>query len=189
MLETRRNFESRYRIGHGIRWCTGLSRSSTEAEYKALGNAAAEVMWVHKILDELGIVHPPAGRLWCNNIGATYLTTNPVFHARTKHIEIDFHFVREQVARKQLDIWFIHSGDQKADGFTKALPERPLVKFRNNHYVKTSNRSRSICNGPLTPVTPTHICNSCCLAPVTYKRARMTPGLASTTLVTNVDFW
>jgi hypothetical protein len=47
------------------------------------------------------------------------------------------------------------------------------------HYVKTSNRSRNICNGPLTPVTSTHIC--CCLAPVTYRRARTTPGLASTT--------
>jgi hypothetical protein len=57
------------------------------------------------------------------------------------------------------------------------------------HYVKTSNRSCNICNGPLTPVTSTHICNGCCLAPVTYKRARTTPGLASTTPVTNVDFW
>jgi hypothetical protein len=57
------------------------------------------------------------------------------------------------------------------------------------HYVKTSNRSRSICNGPLTLVTSTHICNGCCSAPVTYKRAKMTPGLASTTRVTNVEFW
>jgi hypothetical protein len=56
-------------------------------------------------------------------------------------------------------------------------------------YVKTSNKSRNICNGPLTPVTSTHICNGCCLAPVTYKRARTTRGLASTTPVTNVDFW
>jgi hypothetical protein len=55
-----------------------------------------------------------------------------VFHARTKHIEIDFHFVREQVAKKLLDILFIHSGDQVADGFTKPLPERLLVKFKNN---------------------------------------------------------
>jgi hypothetical protein len=46
----------------------------------------------------------------------------------------------------------------------------------SSHYVKTSNRSRNICNGPLTPVTSTHICNSCCLAPVTYKRARTTLG-------------
>jgi hypothetical protein len=109
-----------------------VSRSSTEAEYKALANAAAEVMWVRKLLNELGIPHPTAGRLWCDNIGATYLTANPVFHARTKHIEIDFHFVREQVARKLLDVRFIHSGDQVADGFTKPLPERLLVKFRYN---------------------------------------------------------
>jgi hypothetical protein len=59
----------------------------------------------------------------------------------------------------------------------------------SDHYVKTSNRSHNICNGPLTPVTSTHICNGCCLAPVTYKRARTTTGLASTTPVTNVDFW
>jgi hypothetical protein len=58
-----------------------------------------------------------------------------------------------------------------------------------DHYVKTSNRSHNICNGPLTPVTSTHICNGCCLASVTYKRARTTPGLASTPPVTNVDFW
>jgi hypothetical protein len=57
------------------------------------------------------------------------------------------------------------------------------------HYLKTSNRSRNICNGPLTAVTSTHVCNSCCLAPITYKRARTTPGLAFTTPVTNVDFW
>jgi hypothetical protein len=57
------------------------------------------------------------------------------------------------------------------------------------HYVKTSNGSHNICNRPLTPVTSTHICNSCCFAPVTYKRARTTPGLASTMPVTNVDFW
>jgi hypothetical protein len=64
----------------------------------------------------------------------------------------------------------------------------PLLihKSKTEHYVKTSNRSRSICNVPLTPVTSTHICNGCCLAPVTYKRARTTPGLASTTPVTNV---
>jgi len=109
-----------------------VSRSSTEAEYKALANAAAEVMWVHKLLYELGVSHPPAGRLWCDNIGATYLSANPVFHARTKHIEFDFHFVREQVAKKLLDIRFIHSGDQIADGFTNPLTEQLLIKFMNN---------------------------------------------------------
>lgn len=89
-------------------------------------------MWVQKVLDELGVKHPLAACLWCDNLGAKYLSANPIFHARTKHIELDFHFVREQVSRKLLDIRFISTSDQLADGFTKALPVRQLGEFRRN---------------------------------------------------------
>jgi histone deacetylase 1/2 len=89
-------------------------------------------MWIQKLLDELGILHPCAARLWCGNIGAKYLSANPVFHARTKHIEIDFHFVRERVAQKLLDIRFINSADQLADGFTKPLVAAKVEAFRND---------------------------------------------------------
>ena len=75
-----------------------VSRSSTKAEYKALANATAEMMWVKKLLTELNIHPPPVARLWCDSLGAKYLYANLVFHARTKHIEINFHFVREWVA-------------------------------------------------------------------------------------------
>ena len=109
-----------------------VSRSSTEAEYKSLANATAEIMWVQTLLQELGISCPSAACLWCDNIGATYLSANLVFHARTKHIEVDYHFVRERVARKVLDIRFISSKDQIADGFTKSLPTQQLEKFRCN---------------------------------------------------------
>jgi histone deacetylase 1/2 len=109
-----------------------VSRSSTEAEYKALANATAEVMWVQKLLTELRIPYQKVARLWCDNLGATYLSANPVFHARTKHIEIDYHFVRERVAQKLLDVRFIASGDQLVDGFTKALPVMKLQQFRRN---------------------------------------------------------
>jgi histone deacetylase 1/2 len=109
-----------------------VSRSSTEAEYKALANATAEVMWIQTLLMELGIPAPRAAKLWCDNIGAKYLSANPVFHARTKHIEVDYHFVRERVARKLLDIEFVSTKDQVADGFTKPLLVRQLEMFKSN---------------------------------------------------------
>jgi histone deacetylase 1/2 len=109
-----------------------VSRSSTEAEYKSLANATAEVIWVEALLKELGVQSRYPPRLWCDNLGATYLSANPVFHARAKHIEIDFHFVRERVMKKQLEVRFISTKDQIADGFTKALGIRLFTQFRNN---------------------------------------------------------
>ena len=97
-----------------------------------MASATAKVMWIHTLLYELRIKAPRAVRLWCDNIGATYLSANPVFHARTKHIEVDFHFVRKRVARKLLEIRFIPTGDQLADGFTKPLTERRLDEFKYN---------------------------------------------------------
>ena len=61
-----------------------VSRSSTESEYKALANATAEMMWIQRLLTELGIPHSPVARLWCDNIGAKYLSTNPVFSRKNK---------------------------------------------------------------------------------------------------------
>jgi hypothetical protein len=72
-----------------------ISRSSIEGEYKALANATGEIVWIQSLLRELGVLHPPVASLWCDNLGATYLSANLVFHARTKHVEIDYHFVRE----------------------------------------------------------------------------------------------
>jgi hypothetical protein len=71
-------------------------------------------------------------KLWCDNIGVKYLSANPVFHARMKHIEVDYHFVFEIVLRKLLDIDFVPSRDQVVDGFTKPLQVRQLENFKNN---------------------------------------------------------
>jgi hypothetical protein len=97
-----------------------------------LANATAEVIGVQSLLAELGVSQSRDAVLWCDNLGATYLSANPVFHARTKHIEVDYRFVRERVAWKLLDIRFIPSGDQVADGFTKSLATRQLEVFRRN---------------------------------------------------------
>jgi hypothetical protein len=109
-----------------------VSHSSTEAEYKALANGTAEVVWIQSVLKELGVHQPRPPVLWCDNLGATYFSTNPVFHARTKHIEIDFHFVREKVALGALEVKFISSGDQLADVFTKPVSLQVLTRFRSN---------------------------------------------------------
>jgi hypothetical protein len=71
-------------------------------------------------------------KLWCDNLDAKYLSANPVFHGRTKHIEVDYHFVQERVAQKLLEINFVSSRDQVADGFTKPLQIRQLENFKSN---------------------------------------------------------
>ncbi|XP_073368117.1 uncharacterized protein [Aegilops tauschii subsp. strangulata] len=104
-----------------------VSRSSMESEYKALANGIAEIIWIQSVLGELGVFMPRPPILWCDNLGATYLSANPVFHARTKHIEVDFYFVCEKVATKALDVKFISSKEQVTDIFTKPLAEAPFV--------------------------------------------------------------
>ena len=69
--------------------------------------------------------------LWCDNIGATYLLANPVFHARMKHIKVDFHFVREQVASIKLRVCVISGKDQTSDLLTKPLPKSRFLQLQS----------------------------------------------------------
>jgi len=109
-----------------------VARSSIEAEYKAIANAAAEPIWFKSILHELGLPPQHSPILWCDNIGATYLTSNPKFHARIKHIEINVHFIRDQVYNKELVVKFISSKDQLADALTKLLPPVKFSQVQRN---------------------------------------------------------
>uniref|UniRef100_A0A2N9FVU6 Reverse transcriptase Ty1/copia-type domain-containing protein n=1 Tax=Fagus sylvatica TaxID=28930 RepID=A0A2N9FVU6_FAGSY len=99
-----------------------VSRSSTESEYRALAIASAELCWIRTLLKNLGIFLSQTPILWCDNISALAIASNPMFHAHTKHIEVDFHFVRERVLRKDLEVKFVSTVDQLADIFTKSLP-------------------------------------------------------------------
>ncbi|MFS8002612.1 putative RNA-directed DNA polymerase [Helianthus anomalus] len=108
-----------------------VSRSSTEAEYKAIADTVAELTWLEALLKELHVTTTSAPILWCDNLGATYLSANPVFHARTKHVEIDFHFVREKVAQRKLLVQFIKTDDQIADVFTKPLSSQRFFLLRS----------------------------------------------------------
>ena len=97
-----------------------VSRSSAEAEYRQLAYTAAELSWLRSLFKDLHLylVRP---QIWCDNISSIALASNPVFHARTKHLEVDYHYVREQVVRGQLLVNYLCSQDQLADLFTKGL--------------------------------------------------------------------
>lgn len=88
-----------YLGSHPISWSSkkqgGVARSSTKVEYRSVANAASEIRWIGSLLTELDISLPTQLVLYCDNIGATYLCANPVFHSRMKHIALDYHFVRD----------------------------------------------------------------------------------------------
>lgn len=98
-----------------------VAKSSIQAEYKGLANVAAEVLRVFSLLHELSSKVRSAPTLWCDNLSAIYLTANPVFHSHMKHMAIDFHFVRELIARKSLQVKYLSTVDQIADIFAKGL--------------------------------------------------------------------
>jgi histone deacetylase 1/2 len=82
------------------------------------------------LLTDLQVPSVSAPTIWCDNLGATYLSVNPIFHARIKHVEVDYHFVRDRVAKKEIQIRFVPSRDQLADVFTKPLPVASFTAFR-----------------------------------------------------------
>lgn len=101
-----------------------VSRSSTESEYRALAQTSTEVLWLQSLLTELKVpLASPTAIIWCDNQGAGSLAGNPVFHARTKHVDVDVHFIRDLVASKAVEVRYIPTSEQLADLFTKPLPE------------------------------------------------------------------
>ena len=98
-----------------------VSRSSTEAKYRALASASVELCWLRTLIKDLGIFLSDPPILWFDNVSALAIASNLVFHACTKHIEVDFHFIRERVIRKDLQVKFVSTMDQLADIFTKGL--------------------------------------------------------------------
>ncbi|XP_019084254.1 PREDICTED: uncharacterized protein LOC109125913 [Camelina sativa] len=108
----------------------GVARSSTEAEYRAVAHTAVELTWVCDLLIELGITLPTPRVVYCDNVGATFLCVNPVFHSRMKHIAVDYHFIRGLVQKGALRVSHINTKDQLAIALTK-----PLTSVRFNDLI------------------------------------------------------
>ncbi|WVZ62858.1 hypothetical protein U9M48_012552, partial [Paspalum notatum var. saurae] len=109
-----------------------VSHSSAEAEYRAVANGMAEAAWLRQLLAEL---HSPLAKstlVYCDNVSAVYLSTNPVQHQRTKHVEIDLHFVRDRVTIGDVRVLHVSTTSQFADIFTKGLPSSTFSKFRSS---------------------------------------------------------
>jgi hypothetical protein len=111
-----------------------------EAEYHAVANAVAEATWLHQLLQEL---HNPLHRatlVYCNNISAVYMSSNPVQHQRIKHIEIDLHFVHDRVS---VDVRILHlpTSSQYADIFIKGSPSSFFQEFRSSLNVRSTSVS------------------------------------------------
>ncbi|GJW60767.1 ribonuclease H-like domain-containing protein [Tanacetum coccineum] len=109
-----------------------LSRSTAEVEYRGVTNVVAETCWLRNLLRELHTPLSSATLVYCDNVSAVYLSCNLVQHQRTKHIEIDIHFVRDLVAAGQVHVLHVPSRYQFADNFTKGLPSALFEEFRSS---------------------------------------------------------
>ncbi|XP_026460021.1 uncharacterized protein LOC113360772 [Papaver somniferum] len=98
-----------------------ISLSSAEAEYRALARVTSELQWLHYLFTDLRVSIPKPIPIYCDNQAAVHISENPVFHERTKHIEIDCYFVREKVISSLIKPTHIPSAAQLADLFTKPL--------------------------------------------------------------------
>lgn len=95
----------------------------------AMAINTAEITWFTHLLTYLNVQQTTTPLVLCDNLSALQLTINPVFHASTKHIEIDYHSVREQVAHRCLETRHIHTSEQLVDAFAKALLAQPFLVF------------------------------------------------------------
>ena len=105
-----------------------VARSSAKAEYRAMALATCELIWLKHLLQELRFGKDEQMKFICDNQVTLHISSNPVFHERTKHIEVDCHFIKEKIASGCMTTNFVNSNDQLADIFTKSL-KGPIIKY------------------------------------------------------------
>ncbi|KAG7598815.1 GAG-pre-integrase domain [Arabidopsis suecica] len=119
--------------GSPISWKTKkhdvVSRSSAEAEYRAMADTVSELLWLRALLPALGINCDAPIMLYSDSLSAIGLAKNPIYHARTKHVGRDVHFVRDEIIRGTIETQHVKTTSQLADIMTKALGRREFEEF------------------------------------------------------------
>jgi hypothetical protein len=135
-LDDRRS-TTRYEFGIGSRvvsWSSKnqptLSLSSTEAKYKSLSVATCEVVWLRRLLQDVGKEQKEPTMIKCDNQSSINLAKNPIFHARTNHVDAQFHFVREKLQSNEITLMYCNTSENVADIFTKPLGKIKFELFR-----------------------------------------------------------
>ncbi|KAI0525247.1 hypothetical protein KFK09_004640 [Dendrobium nobile] len=113
-----------------------VAKSSTEAEYRSLSAAVSEVIWLRRLAADFNIPQPSPTTIHCDNTSAIAIAKNPVFHNRTKHIEIDYYFIRQHISSKAIQLVHIPSKDQIADILTKSFSTTRFNELRDKLTVR-----------------------------------------------------
>ena len=99
-----------------------VALSSAEAEFREIAQGLAEILWIRKLMGEIGFPSKGPCELRCDNRAAISISENPIQHDRTKHIEVDRHFIKENLESGVISLPFVRSSDQLANILTKAVP-------------------------------------------------------------------
>ena len=120
--------------GGAITWSSrkqsSVALSTVEAEYMALSVATQEAIWLRQLQEELGVTEAGPTLIYEDNQGAISMAKNPVFHKRTKHVQIRYHFVREAVEQGTITLEYCRTNKMLADSFIKALAREQFEKLR-----------------------------------------------------------
>ncbi|KAM2157567.1 hypothetical protein ACFX1R_043130 [Malus domestica] len=119
-----------------------MARSSTEVEYRSPVHTAAEITWICKVLHDFGFPLSFKPKIWYDNIFAISFTSNPVFHAQTKHVEIDYHYIRELVLANLVQVQYVCNEDQITDIHTKSLSKNMFLLLQSKLSLGTPTSSK-----------------------------------------------